>query len=192
VGKDLTVGSAGLLGLEDSMAAHLAGLGIKRNLEKWLADPDDIVTICCLNGASVVEFLRHVAHCEGYADESAGFAAFESGKSRYRNVPWWENSIWLPTDLAHSGNLEDDSTTFVGSCVALLRELSELQSTSGLELGTVPEGYARMRADIRSFYRSTATFQLSDVDCVRWVWLALRDGAEIAIKEDMVLWAGPD
>jgi hypothetical protein len=51
-----------------------------------------------------------------------------------------------------------------------------------------------MRADIRKFYRaihSGAAFQLTEVDCVRWIWLALRDGAELAIKENTVLYAGP-
>jgi hypothetical protein len=192
VSKDLIVGSAGMLGMEGLMAAHLAGLGLKRNFEKWLAGPNCAATISCLNGASVVEFLRHVVHCEGYSDESIGFAAGQRGKSRYKNVPWWDNSIWLPTELERSGNLEGDPITFVGSCQALLQELSELQSQSPLQLGVVSERYAEMRTDVQSFHRSNTPFQLSDADCVRWVWLALRDGAEIAIKENMVMWAGPD
>jgi hypothetical protein len=89
----------------------------------------------------------------------------------------------LPVELEHPGNLKDDPTVFVGSCMALLRELRELQELS--------QGYEEMRADIRRFYSSNATLQLADADCVRWVWLALRDGAEMAIKENMALWAGP-
>jgi hypothetical protein len=67
--------------------------------------------------------------------------------------------------------------------------------TSQIQLGSAPQGYEEMRADIRKFYRSFhsgGTFQLTDADCVRWVWLALRDGAELAIKENTVLYAGPD
>jgi hypothetical protein len=187
VGKDLIVGSAGLLGLEEPMAAHLAGLSV--DLEEWLAADDSAATISCLNSASVVAFLRHVVRCEGHSDELT--AAGESGKSKFRNMPWWDNSIWLPVELEHPGNLKDDATVFVGSCMALLRELRELQEVSQLQLGVPPEGYEEMRADIRIFYRSNAALQLVDADCVRWVWLALRDGAEMAIKENMVLWAGP-
>jgi hypothetical protein len=191
LGKDLIVGSAGLLGLEESMAAHLAGLSVEYDLEDWLAADDSAATISCLNSASVVAFLRHVVHCEGHSDELTGFAAGESGKSKFRNMPWWDNSIWLPVELEHSGNLKDDATVFVGSCKALLRELRELQEVSQLQLGASPEGYEEMRTDIRRFYSSNATIQLTDADCVRWVWLALRDGAEMAIKEKTVLWAGP-
>jgi hypothetical protein len=190
MGKDLIVGSAALLGMEDSLRAHLAGRSVEQDLEAWLAAEEDSGTICCLNSESVVAFLRHVVRCEGHSDEFAGFAAGESGESKYKNMPWWDNSVWLPAEVG-PGNLEDDSTVFIGSCVALLRELRELQEVSPLQLGVAPAGYDEMRADIRKFYRSEPTFQLDDVDCVRWIWLGLRDGAEMAIKQNTVLWAGP-
>lgn len=178
--------------LEASLAVHLAGLGAKHDLKNWLAAERDEITISCLNGASVVEFLRHVVRCEGYSDELFGFAAGESGKSKYRNMPWWDYSIWLPIELDRPGNLEDDPTVFVGSCVALLRELHHLQEISQVQLGIAPEGYGKMRAEIQKFYQSGDTFQLTDEACVRWIWLALRDGAELAIKRNTVLCAEPD
>jgi hypothetical protein len=67
--------------LEASLAVHLAGLGAKHDLKNWLAAERDEITISCLNGASVVEFLRHVVRCEGYSDELFGFAAGESVKN---------------------------------------------------------------------------------------------------------------
>lgn len=77
--------------------------------------------------------------------------------------------------------------------MALVRELRELQNfrkypSSNWEL--TPERHEEMRADIRKFYRSEPIFQfqLDDADCVRW--LALRDGAEMAIKQNAVLWRG--
>jgi len=135
--KDLIVGSAGLLGLDDSLRAHLAGRSVKQDLEVWLAAKEESATICCLNGASVVAFLRHVVRCEGHSDEFAGFAAGESGVSKYKNMPWWDNSVWLPAEVG-PGNLKDDPTVFIGSCVALLRELHELQEVSPLLLGAAP------------------------------------------------------
>jgi hypothetical protein len=191
VGKDLIVGSAGLQGLEDPLRAHLAGRGVKNDLQEWLVAEENSVTISCLNGASVVLFLRHVVRCEGYSDEFAGLTAGENGESQYKNMPWWDNSVWLPAEIS-PGNLEDDPTVFIGSCAALLGELRKLQEVSQLQLGVAPEGFEEMRADIRKIYRSQPTFQLNDEDCVRWIWLALRDGAEMAIRQNTLLWPAPD
>jgi hypothetical protein len=190
MGKDLIIGSGGLLDLEGSLEAHLGGLGVKHDLKTWLAAEHDEIAICCLNSASVGEFLRHVIHCEGYLDEGTGFEAGESGTSKYRNMPWWEHSVWLPIELDHPGNLKHD-IVFVGSCVALLRELRDLQNVSSFQLGVAPEGYQNMRADIRKFYQSIDDLQLTEVDYVRWIWLALRDGAELAIKHNSILCAEP-
>ncbi len=192
MGKDLIIGSAGLRGIERSMAAHLAGIGVNHDLDSWLTAEESIATICCLNGASVVEFLRHVIHVEGYSDERAGFAAGESGSSKFKNMPWWENSIWLPIEIEHVGVLEDDPTFFVGSCRALLTELHSLQRASPLQLGSIPQGYGEMRTDIRKFYQSAAAIKLDEINCTHWIWRALHDGAEIAISENTVLWTGPD
>ena len=189
--KDLVVGSADLSHLEKAIAAHLTGLGAKHDLEKWLAAEHGETTICCLNGASVVEFLRHVVRCEGYSDEDTGMAEGCNGNSKYRNIPWWDDAVWLPMEL-QPVILGVDEPFFVGSCSALLQELRDLQDISQIQLGSAPEGYEEMRADIQKFYRSDAPFRLTDADCVRWIWLALRDGAELAIKEHTVLYAGPD
>ena len=89
---------------------------------------------------------------------------------------------------------EPGDPLFVGSSTALLRELRDLQDISRIELGSAPERYDEMLADLRKFYRSMhsgADFQLNDEDCFRWVWLALRDGAERAIRQNTVLWSGP-
>jgi len=189
VGKDLVVGPTGLLDLKDWIAPHLTERGVAHDMQTWLTAECD-VTLCCLNVASVFEFLRHVVQCEGVADEAAGFRAGETGKSRYGNMPWWEHSIWLPVEL-RSGNLQADPTIFVGSCVALLRELRDLQDRSPLRLGSAPPGYQEMRADIRQFYRSTNDLHLTEEDCVRWVWLVLRDGAELAMTQNTALCSEP-
>jgi hypothetical protein len=196
--KDLVVGPADLSWLKEAIASHLTELGVKHDLERWLAagasQPEYETTILCGNSAWIIEFLRHVVRCEGYSDERAGIAAGENGNSKYRNLPWWDDSVWLPIEL-EPATLEVDAPFFLGSCTALLRELHDLQKTSQIQLGSAPQGYEEMRADIRKFYRSFhsgGTFQLTDADCVRWVWLALRDGAELAIKENTVLYAGPD
>jgi hypothetical protein len=193
MGKDLVVGPPDLSWLEKAIAAHLKGLGIKHDLKKLLAAEKGETWICFLNNASIVEFLRHVVRCEGHSDEDAGMRAGQNGTSKYKNMPWWDDSVWLPMEL-EPRTLEVDAPFFVGSCAALLRELRDLQDISQLQFGSAPDGYEEMRADIRKFYRtihSSAAFKLTDADCVRWIWLALRDGAELAIEENTVLYAGP-
>jgi len=43
-----------------------------------------------------------------------------------------------------------------------------------------------------NFVRSNPDLALSDDDTIRWMWRALRDGAELAISQNTVLWACPD
>src|SRR5262245_48726887 len=112
--KDLIIGSAGIDGMADSVAAFLAARGLKGNVKGWLDRDDTIDTISCLNGSSVMVFLRHTLQLEGYSDEAAGFAAGEEGKTNSKNLPWWDNSIWLPIAFDNPGCLEDDPTFFVG------------------------------------------------------------------------------
>ena len=190
--KDLIVGSAGLQGVEEPIAGFLSSRGLEARLATWLERPDTIAEISCLNGATVMEFLRHVVHLEGYADEGAGFAAGECGKLKGKNFPWWDNSLWLPLGFDDPGGLDDDPTFFIGSCQGLIAELDELNATSPLRLGDVVTGYSEMRADFLKFVRSDTELDLRAEDCVRWIWRALRDGAELAIAHNAVLWAGPD
>jgi hypothetical protein len=65
MGKDLVIGPADLSWLEEPIATHLMGLGVERDLEKWLVAGHGETWICLLNNSSVVEFLRHVVRCEG-------------------------------------------------------------------------------------------------------------------------------
>jgi hypothetical protein len=191
MGSDLIVGRAGLEGLESSLASHLSGLDLKDDLQRLFETDEQVATLDFLNVASLVAFLEHVGVVEGYPDRDKALAAFERGDSRLKNIPCWENSIWLPFELDRAGTLEDDPTLFVGSCPALLRELTDLQQRSPLGLGASPDGYERMRQDIRAFYRDSTPFQLDDADTIRWIWRALFDGATIAIEARSALWAGP-
>ena len=87
---------------------------------------------------------------------------------------------------------DDDPTFFIGSCQRLIAELDDLKRNSPLRLGDVVSEYSDMRADFLTFVRSDTELNLSTDDCVRWIWRALRDGAELAIAENSALWAGPD
>jgi hypothetical protein len=191
MGSDLFVGRIGVEGLEDSLPSHFAHLGLKVDLQPLFEADEVEATLCFLNGASLVEFLEHVGAVEGYPDRDTALRAFEGGDSRLKNMPCWENSIWLPFDFEAAGMLEDDPTVFVGSGPALLRELTDLQQRSPLGLGASPNGYERMRQDIRAFYRDRTPFQLDEADTIRWIWRALFDGATIANKSMSALASTP-
>ena len=190
--KDLIVGSAGLQGFEGSIASFMSSRGLEVRLATWLERPDTIATISCLNGAAVIDFLRHAVQLEGYADENVGFAAGECGKLKVKNFPWWDNSLWLPLGFDNPGVLDDDPTFFVGSCQSLIAELDDLKRASPLQLGDVVTEYSHMRSDFQKFVRSNHELDLPTEDCVRWIWRALRDGAALAIVQYAALWAGPD
>jgi hypothetical protein len=191
MGSDLFVGRIGLEGLETSLASHMAGLGLKVDLQRLFEADEVVETLCFLNGASLVVFLEHVGVVEGHPDSKTALAAFARGDSRLKNMPYWENSIWLPFDFEPAGTLEDDPTVFVGSGPALLRELTDLQRRSPLGLGASPNGYERMRQDIRAFYRDSRASQLDEADTIRWIWRALFDGATIANKSMSALASTP-
>jgi hypothetical protein len=182
----------GLKDFEGSIAGFLSSRGLDERLAAWLERPETISTIACLNGAAVMEFLRHAVLLEGYADEGAGFAAGASGKLKWKNLPWWDNSLWLPLAFDDPGGLDDDPTFFVGSCQSLIAELDELKRISPLQLGDVVTEYSEMRADFLKFIRSNIELDLRTEDCVRWIWRALHDGAEMAVAQNAALWAGPD
>lgn len=190
--KDLIVGSAGFKGFEGLITDFLSSRRVEVELATWLECPDTIATVSCLNGATVVEFLRHAVQLEGYSDENAGFAAGADGKLKWKNFPWWDNSLWLPLEFDNPGGLDDDPTFFVGSCQRLIAELDELKQTSPLQLGDVVSEYSEMRADFPKVVRSNTELDLRTEESIRWIWRALRDGAELAIAQNTALWAGPD
>ena len=191
MGKDLMIGRAGLAVVGEPIAEYLRGLGTKDRLDEWLAANDQVAVISLLNLASVVVFLQHVARLDGFSSEQDAFAAFESGTTSFKNMPWWDNSIWLPVEIEAPKSFEGDDPTFIGSAPALLRELRTLQEASPLDLGRAPNGYEQMRADIGQFYRSDNEEQLDEPAIIQWIWRALHDGAELAIQARTVLWAAP-
>jgi hypothetical protein len=134
------------------------------------------VQLSLLNLASLVFFTDYVARLEGFKDSSRAL-----GKIRFKNLPLWETSVWLPTRLNVVPEPRPGYPVFIGSAVTLLEELTEIQRASDLELGGAPEGYDRMRADLSAFYSSP--FRLADErDIHRWVWRGLRDAAEAAAQ----------
>src|SRR5947208_2225174 len=60
-----------------------------------------LATISLLNLASVSLFLKHIATLEGHDIN----VALE--RTRFRHLPWWAESIWLPIDFeSPNGTIE--------------------------------------------------------------------------------------
>ena len=189
--KDLIIGSAGLRDIEDSICRFIRARGHRIEIDRWASRPDTIVALSSLNSASVLEFLRHSIAVEGFVDEGAGFRAGEKGEL-LKNFPWWDNAVWLPIGFEDVGVLDDDATLFVGSCQSLISELDALNQKSPIKMDQIVPSYENMRADFESFVSDGDELGLPTHEQICWVWRSLRDGAELAIKEDAVLWSGPD
>jgi len=149
---------------------------------EWTRYEGPEVRLSLLNLASLVHFTDHVARLEGFKDSGRAL-----GRMRFKNLPLWETSVWLPTRLNVLPTPRPVSATFIGSAVALLEELGEIQRASDLELGSAPEGNDRMRADSSAF-RVTPFRLADDRDIHRWVRRGLWDGAEAAVKLGAPAW----
>src|SRR5262249_51733022 len=60
-------------------------------IEVWNAAPEQIAYFDALNEASISAFLDHAARLEGLKDADDALA-----HSRWRHLPYWIESTWLP------------------------------------------------------------------------------------------------
>lgn len=164
--------------LEEAALEKEERLGVPHMLE-WERYAGPTEEIGLLNLASIVFFTDYVASLEGRSQWDGPH------ESRFKNLPSWETNIWLPGRFEASDEVGDDYT-FLGSCAALLDELTEIQRTSKLSLGVViPDRYREMRADFRAYCRSSLepSTPVADDDVIRWIWQGLWDGAEMAVRK---------
>lgn len=169
--------------MEKAADAAIARLGIP-NSAAWRQYAGQPAEISIFNLASVCFFTDHVAKLEGFVDSGKAME-----RTRFRNLPWWLLSVWLPVLFQPPPEPAIDmggDPVFLGSAQGLLADLIEVQKVSDMGLGTVPDGYDKMRADYRAFMRSG--FQLSDERIIlQWVWKGLHDGATLAAKGSPLL-----
>src|SRR5688572_21372945 len=107
--------------MEDDAVAALNRFGISNSSHWQQARPP--TTISLLNLASVCLFTDHVARLEGFTDSAAALQ-----RTRFRQLPWWQTSIWLPVAFQPPPEPTMESggwPVFLGSCQGLLADLVE-------------------------------------------------------------------
>lgn len=164
--------------LEEAASAAVARLGIKDS-PRWREFASPPTNISLFNLATVVLFTDHVAKLEGFSDSGAAMEG-----TRFRHLPWWQTSIWLPLEFQPPSDPAIDMDgwpIFLGSCQGLLADLTEVQKLSDMHLSATPSGYTNMRADYRAFMRSR--FTMSDErSLIQWVWCGLHDAAQLGMN----------
>lgn len=184
--RDLEAGKFANEYFKNGVYPFLASLGIS-DCPSDLFDVNESGGLFSLfNNASIACFMEHVAKLEGFADGHEWYASVERGGSKFEDLPIWETVFWVPVELPRAGKILNDEVMVAG-CPALQRELALLQQLSPLGLGAVPPTYDWMRKDPKGWFHNNEQ-QLSEEDTIRWIWLALSQGAAIAMDRKMVLW----
>jgi hypothetical protein len=162
--------------LADGCADALERLGIPDS-SAWQFCAPKIAAFNLFNLATIVSFLDYVAKLEGFESSSKALE-----HTRFRNLPWWEMSIWLPLPFQPPPDLviQDSGYLFLGSSHGLLTELAEIQRLSDLGLGAIPPGYEHMLADDDVFWQTDFS-ESSHTTFIQWIWRGLHDAAELSI-----------
>ncbi len=164
-------------GLSNPFFSRRARHAANDNLVKeWFGPEKPIASLCVFNLASIVLFLEHTAQLEGLASSNDAIT-----QSRWANLPYWIDSVWLPITGQPKVKVQDifGMPTFLGSTSGLLADLLEINNLSPMKLNSIPPQYDVMRRDPVAFFRQEAEI-LEEPDVLRWLWLALFDAATLA------------
>lgn len=155
-------------------------------LERWKAEEPGTTVIDPLNIASIAFFLEHTSKLEGFEDSNEAI-----DRSRWRNLPYWTDSIWLPLEIPNVVpevvNLEG-MPTLLGTTNGLLSDLAEVKALSTADLGTRPPFFDMMVNDPKAF-GEVEDFSLDEKTTLQWVWLAFFTAAEMATQRNSPLWS---
>ncbi len=99
--------------------------------------------------------------------------------------------FWLPVEFDPPEKPASGpyGPTFIGSSIRLLDELAKIQEILPLNVATLPPTYSEMRNDYRRWFSTPG--ELSEDDTIRWIWNALRDGAQISIESKFPMMLAP-
>jgi hypothetical protein len=112
-------------------------------------------------------------------------------RSRWRHLPYWLESYWLPVQSDMAVVHEEGFPRFVGSSQALLANLADIAALSPHRLGTVPAHFDLMRSDLRAFYAlDPDPVTESESAMLQWVWRALFEAATLSVERNVPMWNG--
>jgi hypothetical protein len=146
----------------------------------WDAAPAELACIDALNEASTSAFLGHTAMLEGLANANEALA-----RSRWRHLPYWIESYWLPV----RGGTMLHEPVFFGSAYGLLDNLADIAAISPHGLGTAPPHFELMRTDLQAFY-ALKLDAFDEATTLQWVWRALFEAATLSVDRNVPMWSG--
>ena len=157
----------------------------RKTVEPWIKNTSSDIVIDVFNLASIDLFLNHVAQLDGLADSAEALE-----KCRWRNLPYYIHSVWLPLSPA----LDDPDVVNVsgwpfqiGSISGLLKDLDEIAAESDKSFGAKPYLFDLMLNSPKDFYEATTDGFTPDAT-LQWIWFAYKFGAELAVEKNMTLW----
>ena len=150
----------------------------------WFGPEKPIASLCIFNLASIVLFLEHTAQLEGLANANDAIT-----QSRWTNLPYWIDSVWLPIAGQPKVKVQDiqGMPAFLGTTSGLLADLIEINSLSPMRLNSIPPYYEAMRQDPVNFFRNQEMEVLEESDILRWLWLSLFDASTLANEHQVPL-----
>lgn len=153
----------------------------------WMVDRK-FASVETFNDASGVLFLNYTADLEGLKNSDGVGTG-----SRWKNLPYWLASIWLPLNGDAIDPVVDDTTgepVLIATATGLIRDLDEIAQMSKLRLGEEPQLFRLMLDEPKSFYSQTADKTFSDEEAIQWLWYAYRWAARAALSNSLVVWQG--
>lgn len=156
-------------------------------VSKWFGPEEAIASLCIFNLASVALFLEHTAHLEGLPSSEEAIS-----RSRWTNLPYWIESVWLPIGGQPKAKVQnvEGTPTFLGSTSGLLADLAEINALSPMKLESIPPHYDMMRRDLAEFFSSQDIGTIDEPDVLRWLWRALFDAATLADQHQVPVISG--
>jgi hypothetical protein len=185
---DLTIGTT----LSDERMSkcllHLCKLGIinkssniqfnKKN-RPWALPNNEIVKLSLLNLAAIAEFLDFISSTLNVSQENL------MKTEPFSNLPWWEESVWIPISFSPAKVFEDDpeGSYFFGSVHGLQKALIIIKEKSKIAFGEdIPE-YSQMRINYQDFCQTPVHIE-NKIQYFNWVWKGLFDATNISIKNN--------
>jgi hypothetical protein len=155
-------------------------------LKAWKVAPKKMACLDALNEASTCAFIEHAAALEGLKGFNEAMT-----RGRWRHMPHWIDSYWLPV-RSDTTLIERDRNgwpSFFGSAYGLLANLADIAAASPHDLGTAPPHFERMRTDLRAFY-AVELDAFDAVTTLQWVWRALFEAATLCVERKVSMATG--